>query len=396
MSESRDGTPSGQLTDEEVHRWTRIGRLSACAMLLSYTETFMPIPIPGVKLGLANVAVLVALATGDVSGAVCVAFIKVLAVGFLFGSPLTMAYSVVGTALALIGMVPLSRLKTMRLWMVSVVGALLHEVGQLLVAQVLLRTTAVWYALPVLLVAGCVTGAISGWFATQLAEALAEKDTPSSQNADASGLPTSDALDAEPQRHAFTYRDARKGLPLSYIMSHAPSIAALMLFCTFVAFAVIVLHMDNLAMLAVCVALALATCLVAHVDAHTLIRMVVPFAGIGAVTFLLQLLATGGNVEVAAVETTRGITSLAALSLAARAFANAVETDDLVGTLAWLLSPLSHLGVQIEGFLLAFDVALELVPTLADTARKSLVTSDGPLTLSELGRRLGQLARELL
>ena len=396
MSESRDGTPSGQLTDEEVHRWARIGRLSACAMLLSYAETFVPIPIPGVKLGLANVAVLVALATGDISGAVCVAFIKVLAVGFLFGSPLTMAYSVVGTALALIGMVPLSRLKTMRLWMVSVVGALLHEVGQLFVAQVLLRTTAVWYALPVLMVAGCVTGAICGWFATQVAETLAEKKAPSSQNADASGLPTSDALDAEPQRHALTNRDARKGLPLSYIMPHAPSIAALMLFCTFVAFTVIVLHMDNLAMLAVCVALALATCLAAHVDAHTLVRMVVPFAGIGAVTFLLQLFATGGGVEVAMVETARGITSLAALSLAARAFANAVETDDLVGTLAWLLSPLSHLGVQIEGFLLSFDVALELVPTLADSTRKFLVTSDGPLTLSELGRRLGQLARELL
>ena len=57
------------LTPQEEERWARVGALAALAMVLGYLETFVPIPIPGVKLGLANVAVLLALAQGDVWGA---------------------------------------------------------------------------------------------------------------------------------------------------------------------------------------------------------------------------------------------------------------------------------------------------------------------------------------
>ena len=106
------------LTLSESERWTRIGALSALAMLLGYLETFVPIPIPGVKLGLANVAVLIALAEGDVWGACWVGVVKVLAAGLLFGSPVTMAYSAAGTLLSLLVMAPLSRLRTMSMWMV--------------------------------------------------------------------------------------------------------------------------------------------------------------------------------------------------------------------------------------------------------------------------------------
>lgn len=69
---------TSSLTPQEAHRWVRIGVLSALAMLLGYAETFIPIPIPGVKLGLANIAVLVALDGHDISGAFAISAIKVL------------------------------------------------------------------------------------------------------------------------------------------------------------------------------------------------------------------------------------------------------------------------------------------------------------------------------
>ena len=146
----------------------RIGVLSALALLLSYAETFVPIPIPGVKLGLANVPVLMALSESDARGAASIAAIKVLAQGFLFGSPLTLAYSLAGTTLSLLLMVPLSRLRTMRLWMCSIAGAVAHEMGQLAVAALVLKTPAVLYLTPVLSVAGIACGAISGVLASRL------------------------------------------------------------------------------------------------------------------------------------------------------------------------------------------------------------------------------------
>ena len=157
------------LTPLEAQRWTRIGALSALAMVLGYVESFVPLPLPGLKLGLANIPILVALREHDVRGAACVALVKVLATGLLFGNPLTLAYSTAGTALSLAFMAPLSLLPTMRLEMVSVVGALAHETGQLLVAQALLGTPLVWYGAPPLAVAGCVTGLLCGTAARRVA-----------------------------------------------------------------------------------------------------------------------------------------------------------------------------------------------------------------------------------
>ena len=136
------------LAPEDATSWARAGMLAALAIVLGYLETFIPIPIPGVKLGLANIAILIALAQGDQRGAVAVGTIKVLASGLLFGNPLTMAYSAAGTALSLLVMLPLSHLETLHLAMLSVAGAVAHETGQLLVAQLVLGTPLVWYSAP--------------------------------------------------------------------------------------------------------------------------------------------------------------------------------------------------------------------------------------------------------
>ena len=152
------------MTLDECRAWARVGVLAALALVLSYVETFipLPVPVPGIKLGLANVVVLAALYVLDVRSAALVALVKVLAAGFLFGTPLMMAYSAAGTLLAFAGMAALSRVQGLSVVLVGIVGAVLHNIGQLLVAALILGTWLVWFTAPVLVIAACITGALSG------------------------------------------------------------------------------------------------------------------------------------------------------------------------------------------------------------------------------------------
>ena len=168
---SRARTPEANraMTLDEARLWARVGVLAALALVLSYIETFipLPVPVPGIKLGLANIAVLAALKLLDVKSASLVAAIKVLAAGFLFGNPIMMVYSAGGTLLAFASMAALSRIRGLSVVLIGIVGAVLHNVGQLAVASVLLGTPLVWATAPLLVIAACVTGALSG-IATQL------------------------------------------------------------------------------------------------------------------------------------------------------------------------------------------------------------------------------------
>lgn len=149
---------------EHTRRLARVSLLCACALVLSYLETMIPLPVavPGIKLGLANAAVVVALYTLDAKSAGAVALVKVFASGFLFGSPMMLAYSLGGTVLAFIGMVALAAVPGVGLVPVSMLAAVLHNVGQLGVAAMALQTPAVFINLGVLGVAACVTGGITG------------------------------------------------------------------------------------------------------------------------------------------------------------------------------------------------------------------------------------------
>lgn len=149
---------------EHARRLARVSLLCACALVLSYLQTMIPLPVavPGIKLGLANVAVVVALYTLDVKSAAAVALVKVFASGFLFGSPMMLVYSLGGTVLAFIGMVALAAVPGVGLVPVSMLAAVLHNVGQLGVAAMALQTPAVFINLGVLGVAACVTGGITG------------------------------------------------------------------------------------------------------------------------------------------------------------------------------------------------------------------------------------------
>ena len=330
------------LTKQEVQRWTRVGVLAALAMLLGYAEAFLPIPIPGVKLGLANIAVLVALDNRDVAGAFCVAIIKVLATGLLFGSPLTMAYSAAGTLLAFAGMAPLSRLRSMHLAMVSVVGALLHEIGQLAVASTLLGTTVVWYAAPVLMLAGCATGALCGVLAKRLSDRLANEEHDAVTNT------------AHMRRHTGTKPVLRR------------KSVSVVLILLLVAYVVVTMHTSDVRVLALLTLAGLVACALARVRPKALLRGLVPMTALVIFSLVVNLIVAP---QTAVAEATRSALRLVGIGAACMAFMGIVPTDDITAAVAWLLLPLRKAGVRTEGFLLAFDVAARLVPTIVALER---------------------------
>lgn len=149
---------------DSIQRLARISLLAAVALVLSYIETMIPLPValPGVKLGLANIAVVVALFAVDTRTAFAVALVKVFAAGFLFGSPMMLAYSAGGTALAFAVMALMKCIPGISVVVVSMASAIFHNVGQVAVACLVLQTPGVFWSLPPLALAACITGALTG------------------------------------------------------------------------------------------------------------------------------------------------------------------------------------------------------------------------------------------
>lgn len=141
-----------------------LGVLTAAALLLSYVESlFVLAPgIPGIKLGLANLAVVLCLYRYGWKEAAALNLVRILLSSLLFGSFFTMAYSLAGAAFSFGAMLAGKRSGRFSMLGISVLGGVFHNLGQLLVAMALLGTAwAGWYV-PWLLAAGCVTGIFIG------------------------------------------------------------------------------------------------------------------------------------------------------------------------------------------------------------------------------------------
>ena len=171
------GKDPSVLSFDEARYWASVGVMAAFALVMSYVETFIPVPvpIPGVKLGLANAVILAALLRMDFRSAFCVALAKVLVAGFLFGSPVMIAYSAVGTVFATLAMGAIAKIPGVHPIPVAMVGAVCHNIGQLLVASALLGTGLVWFSAPILFCAACATGALTGALAKGLSDAFREE-----------------------------------------------------------------------------------------------------------------------------------------------------------------------------------------------------------------------------
>lgn len=140
------------------------GFFIALAFVFSYIENViaLPVPVPGIKLGLANLVVIVALYRMSLTSAVIVSVIRVLLAGLTFGNAVMLIYSMSGCILSLLVMVLLKKCGHFSILGVSVAGGVMHNIGQILAAAVVMDTKAVIYYLPVLLVSGCIAGAAIG------------------------------------------------------------------------------------------------------------------------------------------------------------------------------------------------------------------------------------------
>ncbi len=146
------------------NRAAYFGVFTALALILSYVETLIPVQfgIPGIKLGLANLVVVIVLCKTDWKEALLLSVSRVLLAGFIFGSLFSIIYSLAGGVLSLLVMAVLVRSERFGVAGVSMAGGVAHNIGQLATAMIAVSTYQVGYYLPVLLIAGLMTGAVIG------------------------------------------------------------------------------------------------------------------------------------------------------------------------------------------------------------------------------------------
>ena len=144
-----------------------LGMCIALSMILSFVESQIPplVAVPGVKVGLPNIVMVFMLYKIGAKETAIVSIIRVILVGFLFGTPLSMIYSLVGAALSLIGMIILKKTNLFAPVTVSVVGGILHNVGQIATACFVMDTAEIAYYLPVLFISGTIAGIVIGYVA---------------------------------------------------------------------------------------------------------------------------------------------------------------------------------------------------------------------------------------
>lgn len=136
----------------------------AVAMILSYLESMIPafVAIPGIKMGLANIAVVFALYKLGWKGAAGVSLLRVVLVSLLFGHLASFFYSFAGAVLSLLGMILLKKTGRFSEVAVSVTGGVLHNIGQIAMACILLETDVVRFYLPFLILSGTLAGVVIG------------------------------------------------------------------------------------------------------------------------------------------------------------------------------------------------------------------------------------------
>lgn len=150
------------------------GIFTALAMILSYIESLFPvfIGIPGVKLGLANSMSLTILYLLGTPAAFLISFIRITLTGFLFGNLFSIFYSFAGALLSMILMSCMKKCKAFSVLGISMAGGVAHNIGQILVAMILVENLNLLYYLPVLLISGAVTGFLIGIISQEIIRRL--------------------------------------------------------------------------------------------------------------------------------------------------------------------------------------------------------------------------------
>lgn len=157
-------------------RIASLGVLTALALIFSYIEFLIPLPIaiPGIKLGLANIVVLVCLYALGEKYAFLINVTRIALAALLFGSVFSALYALAGGLVSFAAMALLKRTKRFSVCGVSMAGGVFHNLAQLSVAGFLVESAQVFYYFPVLLLSGMATGIGIGVLATLMLRSIAK------------------------------------------------------------------------------------------------------------------------------------------------------------------------------------------------------------------------------
>lgn len=138
--------------------------MAALSILFGYVETLIPLNfgIPGIKLGLANIVILLLLYRYSWKEALPVTLARILVIGFMFGNMFSIVYSLAGALLSMLVMSLLIRSGRFRIIGISAAGGAAHNVGQILAAYAVTTTLPLFWYLPILMIAGTLTGILIG------------------------------------------------------------------------------------------------------------------------------------------------------------------------------------------------------------------------------------------
>lgn len=153
---------------------TELGLILAIAFVLSYLEFCLPVlvPVPGVKLGLANIATIYILYRYTPWKAFIFMMIRVFLTSLLFSGFQTFFFGLTGGILSIAFMLPAIKCKRFSVLGISMLGAIAHNFGQILVACIVMSNTNIFYYLPFLIVSGLVSGFLVGYLAFLLLKKL--------------------------------------------------------------------------------------------------------------------------------------------------------------------------------------------------------------------------------
>ena len=149
----------------EIKRLTRMAMLTAVALTIFMVELQIPalVPIPGVKMGLANIITVYAMFVQGPADTVCILLARILLGSMFSGQMMSLFYSLAGGLLCYLVMLILHKCLTHKqIWVCSVLGAVAHNLGQITVAIWITNTPALLYYLPVLMVSGILAGLFTG------------------------------------------------------------------------------------------------------------------------------------------------------------------------------------------------------------------------------------------
>lgn len=154
-----------------------LGLFLALAIVCSYVEALIPfsIGIPGVKLGLSNIVVVLLLYCIGTKEALCISIFRIVLVGFMFGNAFSIIYSFAGGILSFCIMYLLIRFTKLKCISVSVAGGIFHNIGQILIAAFVVNNTNIFWYLPMLIIAGVVTGFLIGVVSSEIIVRLGNK-----------------------------------------------------------------------------------------------------------------------------------------------------------------------------------------------------------------------------